>query len=448
MKHCIIVKFKPSVSAADQLNMYGDIYDLFAKTKEIPGIHDIRLIPNCIARDNRYHLVIEMDMEKESLPIYDHCEYHLLWKKQYGDLLETKTIIDLDTPYQKNTFDYIPNPDRYQSLMPYIPCGKSGLKLPALSLGLWNNFGDHSDYTNMKNLLHTAFDNGMTHFDLANNYGPKYGAAEENFGKILKESFGAYRDELLISTKAGYDMWPGPYGDHGSRKYLLSSLDQSLKRMGLDYVDIFYHHRPDPDTPLEETMGALAHAVHSGKALYVGLSRYDGPQMKKATAILEELHCPFVINQVRYSLFDRSIETNGLKEAAVEKGKGIIVFSPLEQGLLSDKYLHGIPADSRISQKGGTLMQSVLTPKRIKQLHELNLIAAERGQTLAQMALSWVRKDSAITSIVMGASKPEQILENCKIVDAPAFTCEELDKIEAIWKAYPIASYQPSPKNK
>ena len=240
---------------------------------------------------------------------------------------------------------------RYDS-MKYFSCGNSGLKLPTVSFGLWHNFGDNADYENMKTLCFTAFDNGITHFDLANNYGPDYGSAEKNFGKILKEELGVYRDELLISTKAGYDMWKGPYGNWGSRKYLLASLDQSLKRMGLEYVDIFYHHRMDPDTPLEETMGALAQAVTSGKALYVGLSNYNGKKLAEATAILKDLKCPFVINQNRYSIFDRTIEKNGLKKTATELKKGIIAFSPLAQGLLTDRYLYGVPEDSRVKKDG------------------------------------------------------------------------------------------------
>lgn len=341
---------------------------------------------------------------------------------------------------------YTPANDRYDGKMPYLSCGKSGLKMPAVALGLWNNFGSDCDYDNMKAMLHTAFDNGITHFDLANNYGPKRGDAEINMGRILKESFDGYRDELLIATKAGYDMWPGPYGNNGSRKYLLASLDQSLKRMNLEYVDIFYHHRPDPETPLEETMEALAQAVHSGKALYAGLSRYNGEQMKEAAAILKQLHCPFVINQVRYSIFDRTIEENGLIDAAKELGKGVIVFSPLEQGLLTDKYLKGIPSNSRIALKRGTLTADRLTSERMRQISDLNEIANKRGQSLAQMALSWVRKETIVNTVLIGASCPEQIIENCKIVDAPPFTQEELASIEAVWQSYPVSSYNSSRK--
>ncbi len=326
---------------------------------------------------------------------------------------------------------YEPNSKRYLT-MTYNRCGKSGLKLPAVSLGLWHNFGDTADYENMKALVFTAFDNGITHFDLANNYGPAPGSAERNFGKILKEELSSYRDELIISTKAGYDMWEGPYGNWGSRKYLLASLDQSLKRLGLDYVDIFYHHRPDPDTPLEETMGALAHAVSSGKALYAGLSNYSGEQLEKAEKILTELKCPFIINQNRYSIFDRTIEQNGLKSTAVRLEKGIIAFSPLAQGMLTNRYLNGIPADSRIMTDGRFLKQSAVTPERLEQIRSLNEIANERGQTLAEMALAWVLKDGVVTSVLIGASKPSQILDNIKAINNTAFSAEELKRIDEI----------------
>ena len=326
---------------------------------------------------------------------------------------------------------YKPNSERYLT-MTYNRCGKSGLKLPAVSLGLWHNFGDTADYENMKALVFTAFDNGITHFDLANNYGPAPGSAERNFGKILKEELSPYRDELIISTKAGYDMWEGPYGNWGSRKYLLASLDQSLKRLGLDYVDIFYHHRPDPDTPLEETMGALTRAVRSGKALYAGLSNYSGEQLEKAVKILTELKCPFIINQNRYSIFDRTIEQNGLKSTAVRLEKGIIAFSPLAQGMLTDRYLNGIPADSRIMTDGRFLKQSAVTPERLEQIHKLNEIAKERGQTLAEMALAWVLKDGVVTSVLIGASKPSQILDNIKAINNTAFSAEELEKINKV----------------
>lgn len=316
--------------------------------------------------------------------------------------------------------------------MAYNRCGRSGLKLPAVSLGLWHNFGDTGVYENMRQICFTAFDNGITHFDLANNYGPAPGSAEKNFGRILKEDLGQYRDELIISTKAGYEMWDGPYGDWGSRKYLLASLDQSLKRMGLEYVDIFYHHRMDPETPLEETMGALAQAVASGKALYAGLSNYDGETMKKAAEILEELRCPFIINQNRYSLFDRTIERNGLKDAAAENGKGIIAFSPLAQGLLTNRYLNGIPADSRIRTDGRFLQAEALTEERLQQIRTLNGIAAGRGQTLAEMALSWGLKDGVVTSVLVGASKPEQVLDDIKAIENTQFTEEELKKIDSV----------------
>ena len=326
---------------------------------------------------------------------------------------------------------YKPNSERYLT-MTYNRCGKSGLKLPAVSLGLWHNFGDTADYENMKALVFTAFDNGITHFDLANNYGPAPGSAERNFGKILKEELSPYRDELIISTKAGYDMWDGPYGNWGSRKYLLASLDQSLKRLGLDYVDIFYHHRPDPNTPLEETMGALTRAVRSGKALYAGLSNYSGEQLEKAEKILTELKCPFIINQNRYSIFDRTIEQNGLKSTAARLEKGIIAFSPLAQGMLTDRYLNGIPADSRIMTDGRFLKQSAVTPERLEQIRKLNEIAKERGQTLAETALAWVLKDGVVTSVLIGASKPSQILDNIKAINNTAFSAEELKKIDEI----------------
>lgn len=326
--------------------------------------------------------------------------------------------------------------ERYHS-MKYFSCGKSGLKLPAVSLGLWHNFGDTASYENMKAMCFTAFDNGITHFDLANNYGPEAGSAEKNWGRILKENFSGYRDELLISTKAGYDMWEGPYGNWGSRKYLLASLDQSLKRMGLDYVDIFYHHRMDPDTPLEETMGALSQAVISGKALYVGLSNYNGEQLEKATEILKDLKCPFIINQNRYSIFDRTIEQNGLKETAVKLGKGIISFSPLAQGLLTNRYLDGIPKDSRMVTDGRFIKKEVLTDKRLEQIRALQDLAVERGQSLAEMALSWVLRDGEVTSVLIGASKPSQILDNIKAIEKTSFSQEELTKIEEIYQSNP-----------
>lgn len=324
---------------------------------------------------------------------------------------------------------YIADKDRYNKLE-YARCGKSGLKLPRVSLGLWHNFGDNNDFKTMQKLCFTAFDNGITHFDLANNYGPPYGSAEINFGRILKQDLKKYRDELLISTKAGYDMWEGPYGNWGSRKYLIASLDQSLKRMGLEYVDIFYHHRMDKDTPLEETMGALNQIVQSGKALYVGLSNYDGETLAKASEILIQMHCPFIINQNRYSIFDRTIENNGLKEMAHKLNKGIIAFSPLAQGLLTDRYLKGIPEDSRIKTDGRFLKAEILTEKKLTQIANLNEIAKQRGQSLAQMALAWILKDNIVTSVLIGASKPEQILMNLEAMDNIAFSSEELKLID------------------
>lgn len=326
---------------------------------------------------------------------------------------------------------YEASANRYDT-MKYRRLGDSGLALPEVSLGLWHNFGTNDNYENMKQMCFTAFDHGITHFDLANNYGPIYGAAETNFGKILKEDLGLYRDELIISSKAGYDMWPGPYGNFGSRKYLIASLDQSLKRMGLDYVDIFYHHRMDMNTPLEETCGALDQIVRSGKALYVGISNYNGERMQQAVEIFRKLGTPFVINQNRYSIFDRTIENNGLKEAAAKAKKGIIAFSPLAQGMLTDKYLHGIPEDSRIRRDGRFLHESDLTEEKMQRIQALNAMAQERGQSLAQMALSWVLKDEDVTSVLIGASRPQQILDNLQIINRTPFTAEELVRIEEI----------------
>ena len=311
---------------------------------------------------------------------------------------------------------YTADTKRYET-MAYHRCGNSGLKLPELSLGLWHNFGDTAVYENMKQLIFTAFDHGITHFDLANNYGPAYGSAERNFGKILKE---------------GYDMWEGPYGNWGSRKYLIASLDQSLKRMGLEYVDIYYHHRMDPETPLEETMGALDQAVKSGKALYAGLSNYDGPTMEKACRILEELRCPFVINQNSYNIFNRTVEQNGLKDAAARLKKGIISFSPLAQGMLTDRYLDGIPEDSRIRTDGRFLKEGNLTADRLSQVRALNEIAAQRGEKLSQMALKWILRDGVVTSVLIGASKPQQILDNLEVLKSAPFSEEELKKIDEI----------------
>jgi len=327
--------------------------------------------------------------------------------------------------------NYNANEHRYDSIE-YRKCGESGLKLPAVSLGLWHNFGSNADYDNMCQMCFTAFDNGITHFDLANNYGPEAGSAETNFGKILHSHLKTYRDEIIISTKAGYYMWPGPYGDNGSKKYLTASLDQSLKRMKLDYVDIFYHHRMDPDTPLYETMWALDSIVKSGKALYVGLSNYDGETMEKAADILNELHCPFVINQNRYSILDRTVEKNGILKSAISKQKGMIIFSPLAQGLLTNRYLHGVPSDSRVKTDGRFLNENSLSAEIIEKIAKLNVIAQERGQTLAQMALSWVYSREGVTSVLIGASKPEQITENLKMTQNYKFTYEELDTIDAI----------------
>ncbi len=326
---------------------------------------------------------------------------------------------------------YIAADKRYEH-MEYKRCGRSGLKLPAISLGLWHNFGDTGVYANMEQMCFTAFDNGITHFDLANNYGPKYGSAESNFGKLLKEHLMKYRDELVISTKAGYDMWEGPYGNWGSRKYLIASLDQSLKRMGLDYVDIFYHHRMDPETPLEETMGALEQIVRSGKALYVGLSNYDGETLARASAILADLKVPFIINQNRYSIFDRTVEKNGLLAKTGELKKGLITFSPLAQGLLSDRYLNGIPEDSRIKKDGRFLKENAVDDERLEKIRGLNDIAKKRGQKLSEMALAWLLAKEEVTSVLIGASKPSQIIDNIKATENTEFTEEELKAIDAL----------------
>lgn len=320
---------------------------------------------------------------------------------------------------------------RYEE-MKYNRCGASGLLLPAVSLGLWHNFGSNGNFDNMQDMCHTAFDHGITHFDLANNYGPVPGSAEENFGRILAKGLGRYRDELIISTKAGYDMWPGPYGNWGSKKYLVASLDQSLKRMGLNYVDIFYHHRPDPNTPLEETVRALDGIVRSGKALYVGISNYNKEQTIAAAELFKELGTPFIINQRKYSMFVRDIEKDGLKDYAAAHGIGIITFSPLAQGLLTDRYLHGIPEDSRVRTDGRFLKEAAIVEETLKKVRALNDLAAQRGQTLAQMALSWILRDGDITSVLIGASKPSQILDNIGIVHATAFSEEERRRIEEI----------------
>jgi len=327
---------------------------------------------------------------------------------------------------------YLPSPDRYKNML-YRRCGNSGIKLPAVSLGLWHNFGDVDVTDNYRKILHLAFDNGITHFDLANNYGPPPGSAEENFGRILKEDFSNYRDELIISSKAGYTMWDGPYGDWGSKKYLVSSLDQSLKRMGLDYVDIFYHHRPDPDTPLEETMGTLDLIVRQGKALYVGVSNYPADLTEKASAILKRLGTPCLIHQPKYSMFERWAE-GGLLDVLGKEGIGCIPFSPLAQGLLTDKYLHGIPQDSRAAKSTGFLQTSQVTDDKLARIKQLNELAVQRGQTLAQMALAWLLKDSRVTSVLIGVSKTEQLLDSIKALDNIQFSAEELAKIENILK--------------
>ena len=327
---------------------------------------------------------------------------------------------------------YTASETRYDKMI-YRRCGKSGLKLPAVSLGMWHNFGSVNDMENMKKILFTAFDNGITHFDLANNYGPVYGSAEENMGRILKSDLMPYRKEMVISSKAGYDMWKGPYGDGGSKKYLISSLDESLKKLGLDYVDIFYHHRPDPDTPIEETMQALDQIVKSGKALYVGISNYKREQAKEAYRILKEQKTPFIIHQPRYSMLDRWIETDGLKDFLYDNGIGCIVFSPLAQGILTGKYLNGIPSDSRIgSGKSPYLRKESITEEKLQKVQALNDIAAQRGQSLTQMALAWVLRDDKVTSVLIGASKPEQILENIKSLDNTSFSKEECDRIDKI----------------
>ena len=315
--------------------------------------------------------------------------------------------------------------------MQYRRCGKSGIKLPVVSLGLWHNFGGVDVAENYRKILHTAFDSGITHFDLANNYGPPPGSAEENFGRILESDFKGYRDELIISSKAGYTMWDGPYGDWGSKKYLVSSLDQSLKRMKLDYVDIFYHHRPDPETPLEETMAALDLIIRQGKALYVGISNYPAQKADEAIAILKRLGTPCLIHQPKYSMFERWVE-GGLLDVLEKNGVGCIPFSPLAQGLLTNKYLHGIPEDSRAAKATGFLKKDHVTAERISQIKQLNDIALKRGQTLAQMALAWLLKDHRVTSVLIGASRPEQLTDSLRCLDNIEFSKEELAQIEAI----------------
>ena len=326
--------------------------------------------------------------------------------------------------------NYEASEKRYEKMV-YRRCGKNGIKLPAVSLGLWHNFGGVDVFENFRKVLWKAFDLGITHFDLANNYGPPPGSAEENFGIILKEDFSSYRDEMIISTKAGYYMWPGPYGDWGSRKYLLASLDQSLKRMNLDYVDIFYSHRPDPETPLEETMAALAHAVHQGKALYAGISNYPADQAAKAIQLLKEMGAPCLIHQPKYSMFERWVE-NGLLDVLEENGVGCIPFSPLAQGLLTNKYLKGIPEGSRASKAHGFLRPTDITDEKISKVKKLNEIAKSRNQSLAQMALAWLLKDTRITSVLIGASSPEQLEENLNSLDNIIFSKQELSQIEKI----------------
>lgn len=327
---------------------------------------------------------------------------------------------------------YLPSPTRYQS-MPYRRCGRSGLKLPAISLGLWHNFGHVDVQENCHSILHLAFDAGITHFDLANNYGPPPGSAEENFGRILRQDFQGYRDELVISTKAGYHMWEGPYGEWGSKKYLVASLDQSLQRMGLEYVDIFYSHRPDPDTPLEETMAALDLIVRQGKALYVGISSYSADQTRQACQILQQLGTPCLIHQPKYSMFDRWIE-NGLLDVLGQEGVGCIPFSPLAQGLLTNKYLKGIPDDSRAAKAHGFLKETDITEARLNQIRQLNQMAEQRGQTLAQMALAWVLRDDRVTSVLVGASRPEQLADSLQFLRRLEFSDAELSQIDGILK--------------
>lgn len=325
---------------------------------------------------------------------------------------------------------YLPSANRYKT-MEYRRCGRSGIKLPAVSLGLWHNFGGVDVYENYRKILHLAFDSGITHLDLANNYGPPPGSAEENFGRILHDDFRGYRDEMIISSKAGYTMWDGPYGDWGSKKYLVSSLDQSLKRMKLDYVDIFYHHRPDPETPLEETMGALDLIVRQGKALYAGISNYPADEAARAIQVLKELGTPCLIHQPKYSMFERWVE-GGLLDVLERDGVGCIPFSPLAQGLLTNKYLHGIPQDSRAAKPTGFLQENQVTDERVAQIRKLNDIALKRGQTLAQMALAWLLKDPRVTSVLIGASRPEQLADSLKCLDNTAFSEEELTEIETI----------------
>ncbi len=328
---------------------------------------------------------------------------------------------------------YQASSQRYDE-MQYRRCGRSGILLPMISIGLWHNFGHTDNLETGRNILRYAFDNGITHFDLANNYGPPFGAAEENFGRIFQRDFKPYRDEMIISSKAGWDMWPGPYGNYGSRKYLIASLDQSLKRMGLDYVDIFYHHRPDPDTPLEETMGALHHIVQQGKALYVGISQYSAEDTAKAAKILKEMGTPLLIHQPRYSMFDRWVE-NGLLDELERQGTGAIAFSPLEQGVLTNKYLKGFPEGSRAIRDARYLTKDQITPEKIDMVRRLNTIAENRNQTLAQMAIAWLLKDERITTVLVGVSRTEQLKDNIGALKNVKFSQEELNEIESILKA-------------
>ncbi|NKI27615.1 L-glyceraldehyde 3-phosphate reductase [Arenibacter sp. 6A1] len=325
---------------------------------------------------------------------------------------------------------YKANDGRYDT-MQFRRCGNSGILMPLISLGLWHNFGHTNDLETGRGLLRCAFDNGITHFDLANNYGPPYGAAEENFGRIFKDDFQPYRDELLISSKAGWDMWPGPYGNFGSRKYLVASLNQSLKRMGLDYVDIFYHHRPDPDTPLEETMGALHHLVQQGKALYAGISQYPADLTAKAAKIMRDLGTPLLIHQPRYNMLDRWVE-DGLLGELEKQGMGSIAFSPLEQGILTNKYLGGIPKDSRALKDGRYLKEAQITPEVLKKVEQLNAIAKNRGQSLAQMAIAWLLKDERISTVLVGVSKQEQLLDNLEALKNIKFSEAELRNINTV----------------
>lgn len=333
--------------------------------------------------------------------------------------------------------NYQPNPDRYNE-MTYNRCGNSGLLLPAFSLGLWHNFGHMDDFDNARTIVRKAFDAGITHFDLANNYGPPAGSAETNFGKIFKSDLADYRDELIISTKAGWKMWDGPYGDHGSKKYLVASLDQSLKRMGLDYVDIFYHHRPDPSTPLEETIGTLDLMVRQGKALYVGISSYSADETTEALKMFKELGTPCLIHQPRYSMFDRWIE-DGLLDVLGQNGVGCIVFSPLEQGLLTNKYLKGIPASSRAAsgRGNGAIEADQITPKKLEIVRKLNEVAQKRGQSLAQMALSWAKRDPRVTSVLLGVSRPDQLDDSLQALKNPNFDSSEIEILETILAGKP-----------